>query len=80
MKKEVFAIKNGLIRYNSFFLNLQYQLVNIMQQTKAAPKPQSEQPKPQKPAPDECCGGGSCCPCVWDEYRDKLKQWQQNFS
>ncbi|MCF7499664.1 MULTISPECIES: oxidoreductase-like domain-containing protein [unclassified Pseudoalteromonas] len=32
--------------------------------------------KPQKPAPDECCGGGSCCPCVWDEYREKLKQWQ----
>ncbi|WP_454178733.1 oxidoreductase-like domain-containing protein [Pseudoalteromonas sp. MBR-15] len=34
------------------------------------------EPKPQKPAPDECCGGGSCCPCVWDEYREKLRQWQ----
>ncbi|WP_338367333.1 oxidoreductase-like domain-containing protein [uncultured Pseudoalteromonas sp.] len=32
--------------------------------------------KPQKPKPDECCGGGSCCPCVWDEYREKYRQWQ----
>ncbi|NIZ07187.1 oxidoreductase-like domain-containing protein [Pseudoalteromonas sp. HF66] len=39
---------------------------------------QQAEPKPQKPAPDECCGGGSCCPCVWDEYREKLKQWQLN--
>ncbi|WP_404344124.1 oxidoreductase-like domain-containing protein [Pseudoalteromonas mariniglutinosa] len=32
--------------------------------------------KPRKPAADECCGGGSCCPCVWDEYREQVKQWQ----
>lgn len=32
--------------------------------------------KPQKPKPDECCGGGSCCPCVWDEYREKLQFWK----
>ncbi|MDC9522177.1 oxidoreductase-like domain-containing protein [Pseudoalteromonas sp. Angola-31] len=29
-------------------------------------------PKPQKPQPDECCGGGSCSPCVWDEYRQNI--------
>ncbi|TMP49201.1 MULTISPECIES: oxidoreductase-like domain-containing protein [unclassified Pseudoalteromonas] len=39
------------------------------------PKQQAE-PKPKKPASDECCGGGSCCPCVWDEYREKLQQWR----
>ncbi|ENN97833.1 MULTISPECIES: oxidoreductase-like domain-containing protein [Pseudoalteromonas] len=32
--------------------------------------------KPQKPQPDECCGGGSCSPCVWDEYRQKYRDWQ----
>ncbi|MCQ8878533.1 oxidoreductase [Pseudoalteromonas shioyasakiensis] len=36
--------------------------------------------KPQRPASDECCGGGSCCPCVWDEYRAALKQWRDNNS
>ncbi len=30
---------------------------------------------PKKPAPDECCGGGSCCPCVWDAYRAALAKW-----
>jgi len=34
-------------------------------------------PEPQKPKPDECCGGGSCCPCVWDTYRDQRKAWLQ---
>ncbi|MDN3379838.1 MULTISPECIES: oxidoreductase-like domain-containing protein [unclassified Pseudoalteromonas] len=34
--------------------------------------------KPQRPASDECCGGGSCCPCVWDEYREALKTWREN--
>ena len=33
--------------------------------------------KPQPPASNECCGSGSCCPCVWDDYREKLKLWQQ---
>ncbi|MDQ9091688.1 MULTISPECIES: oxidoreductase-like domain-containing protein [Pseudoalteromonas] len=32
--------------------------------------------KPIRPASDECCGGGSCCPCVWDEYKEKLKVWR----
>lgn len=32
--------------------------------------------KPQKPKSDECCGGGSCCPCVWDEYKENLQRWQ----
>lgn len=39
-------------------------------------KPKVAIPKPQKPKPDECCGGGSCCPCVWDEYRQKYRDWQ----
>lgn len=33
--------------------------------------------KPDKPAPNECCGGGSCCPCVWDDYFEKLQSWQE---
>ena len=33
--------------------------------------------KPEKPTPNECCGGGSCCPCVWDDYFDKLEKWQE---
>ncbi|XQF94396.1 oxidoreductase-like domain-containing protein (plasmid) [Pseudoalteromonas espejiana] len=33
--------------------------------------------KPNKPKPDECCGGGSCSPCVWDEYRQALAIWQE---
>ena len=33
--------------------------------------------KPEKPLPSECCGGGACCPCVWDDYFDKLDKWQQ---
>jgi hypothetical protein len=33
--------------------------------------------KPDKPTPNECCGGGSCCPCVWDDYFAKLKRWQE---
>lgn len=33
--------------------------------------------KPSRPAADQCCGGGSCCPCVWDEYREALKIWRQ---
>ncbi|MBD1583786.1 oxidoreductase-like domain-containing protein [Pseudoalteromonas sp. S16_S37] len=39
--------------------------------------------EPQKPKSDECCGGGSCCPCVWDTYRAARKEWlkyQQNLN
>ncbi|WP_237070468.1 oxidoreductase-like domain-containing protein [Pseudoalteromonas aliena] len=32
--------------------------------------------KPERPKSDECCGGGSCCPCVWDEYKEKLAAWR----
>ncbi len=34
-------------------------------------------PRPVKPGPGECCGGGSCCPCVWDAYFEDLRKWQQ---
>ncbi|MGI9273584.1 MAG: oxidoreductase-like domain-containing protein [Endozoicomonas sp.] len=30
--------------------------------------------KPERPADDECCGGG-CSPCVWDRYNDQLSRW-----
>ena len=33
--------------------------------------------KPRKPGPGECCGGGSCCPCVIDDYVAKLKVWRR---
>lgn len=32
--------------------------------------------KPEKPGLSECCGGGSCCPCVWDVYFEQLEKWQ----
>ncbi|WP_372858984.1 oxidoreductase-like domain-containing protein [Pseudoalteromonas sp.] len=34
--------------------------------------------KPERPKSDECCGGGSCCPCVWDEYKEKLAAWKKH--
>jgi hypothetical protein len=33
--------------------------------------------KPEKPLPSDCCGGGACCPCVWDDYFEKLRLWQE---
>lgn len=33
--------------------------------------------KPVPPADDDCCGGGSCAPCVWDQYYADLAMWQQ---
>jgi len=36
----------------------------------------SEVKKPERPADDDCCGGGSCCPCVWDAYHAAYSQWQ----
>jgi cytochrome-b5 reductase len=30
---------------------------------------------PIPPEPHECCGNG-CEPCVWDLYREALRQWQ----
>jgi len=35
-----------------------------------------EPEKPTPPEPHECCGGGSCCPCVWDRYYDALAEWR----
>jgi len=48
-----------------------------MKQANCKVKTQETVSKPRRPASDECCGGGSCCPCVWDEYRDALKQWRE---
>lgn len=33
-------------------------------------------PEPEKPLRDDCCGGGSCCPCIWDVYYEKLAAWK----
>ena len=33
-------------------------------------------PEPEKPLRDDCCGGGSCCPCIWDVYYEKLAKWR----
>ncbi len=33
--------------------------------------------EPIPPAPSECCGGGSCCPCVWDFYYEQKRLWQE---
>ena len=32
--------------------------------------------KPSPPSDDECCESGSCTPCVWDNYYEKLKGWR----
>ena len=32
--------------------------------------------KPQQPAEYECCEAG-CSPCVWDNYYEALKLWQE---
>jgi len=32
--------------------------------------------KPLSPADDDCCGGGACNPCVWDDYYAKLQAWR----
>ncbi|WP_338518019.1 oxidoreductase-like domain-containing protein [Alteromonas gracilis] len=34
-------------------------------------------PEPEKPLRDDCCGGGSCCPCIWDVYYEKLAKWRE---
>ncbi|TVQ72524.1 MAG: hypothetical protein EA373_02610 [Oceanospirillales bacterium] len=33
--------------------------------------------EPIPPTPSECCGGGSCCPCVWDFYFEQKRLWQE---
>lgn len=32
--------------------------------------------KPTPPADDDCCGGGACNPCVWDNYYNRLQKWR----
>jgi len=34
-------------------------------------------PKPERPENDDCCGGGGCCPCVWDTYFNQLDLWEE---
>ncbi len=34
-------------------------------------------PEPEKPLNSDCCGGGACCPCVWDVYFEKLAEWRE---
>ncbi|WDE11021.1 oxidoreductase-like domain-containing protein [Thalassomonas haliotis] len=36
----------------------------------------SQLEKPIPPADDDCCGGGACAPCVWDNYYAQLQQWR----
>jgi hypothetical protein len=33
--------------------------------------------KPFPPSDDACCGGGSCCPCVWDFFYAERKAWKE---
>ena len=32
--------------------------------------------KPSPPRDGQCCESGSCTPCVWDHYYEKLKVWR----
>jgi len=32
--------------------------------------------KPIPPADDDCCGGGACDPCIWDNYYTELQTWR----
>lgn len=34
---------------------------------------------PEKPAPEDCCGGG-CVPCVYDYYYDELDKWNDKYA
>ena len=38
---------------------------------------QNKIPRPIKPENDDCCGGGGCCPCVWDTYFNQLDRWEE---
>jgi len=35
-------------------------------------------PPPEKPDPNECCGGG-CVPCVYDYYYEQLAKWEKQY-
>lgn len=32
--------------------------------------------EPVAPDSSDCCGSGSCCPCVWDYYRAEQQAWR----
>lgn len=32
--------------------------------------------EPVAPESSDCCGSGSCCPCVWDYYRAEQQAWR----
>eukprot|EP00850_Spirogloea_muscicola_P008791 SM000048S16503 [mRNA] locus=s48:86950:87210:- [translate_table: standard] len=34
---------------------------------------------PDRPDPDDCCGGG-CAPCVWDTYYDQLEAYEARLA
>lgn len=36
--------------------------------------------EPVAPESSDCCGSGSCCPCVWDYYRAQQKAWLEQES
>ena len=36
-------------------------------------------PKPEPPAPGDCCGGG-CARCVLDVYAEELERWEQRVA
>lgn len=33
--------------------------------------------KPEKPLDDDCCGGGACCPCVWDHFYEQMSLYRK---
>jgi len=35
-------------------------------------------PKPERPGPHECCGGG-CVPCIYDYYYEELEKWHKKY-
>jgi hypothetical protein len=35
-------------------------------------------PRPQRPDPNECCGGG-CVPCILDYYYEELEKWEAKY-
>lgn len=36
-------------------------------------------PKPEPPAPGDCCGGG-CARCVFDVYDEQLERWERQVA
>jgi hypothetical protein len=36
-------------------------------------------PRPQAPAPGDCCGGG-CARCVFDVYAEEVERWERQLA